>query len=64
MKELQIQSDFSLLLSFSVGSGSYCMSISSLELYVLLKFWETFVILCYFETLVFYVLGLYYICSN
>ncbi|MFS7984615.1 putative multi antimicrobial extrusion protein [Helianthus anomalus] len=57
-------SDLSLLLSFSIGSGSYCISISSLELFVLLKFWKTFVILCYFEILVFYVLGLYYICSN
>ncbi|MFS8014398.1 hypothetical protein Hanom_Chr15g01344031 [Helianthus anomalus] len=48
----------------SVSSGSYCMSISSLELYVLLCYWKTFVILCYFETFVFYILGLYYICSN
>ncbi|KAF5808172.1 hypothetical protein HanXRQr2_Chr04g0142401 [Helianthus annuus] len=47
-----------------VGSGSYCISLSSLELYVLLCYRKTFVILCYFETFVFYILGLYYIRSN
>ncbi|MFS7951438.1 hypothetical protein Hanom_Chr07g00595171 [Helianthus anomalus] len=40
-------------------SGSYCISLSSLKIYVFVLLC-TFVILCYFETFVICILGLFY----
>ncbi|KAF5784762.1 hypothetical protein HanRHA438_Chr10g0433111 [Helianthus annuus] len=45
-----------------IGSGSYCVSILSLEMY--LCYFETFLSLCYFDTFIICIFGLFYICFN